>query len=288
MNLQYFGNDDVLEDIDATIILGDFHLEANEMPPKLLLLRLSGMLCNQRYSRQDKDEIANSIYSAIRPITGKRGYEMRRFGGSSGSPTHESDLNLLRVLAENKGVLPRKAWATVILRGRDRYYDIYRKCNVSEGKPTFTHVEYSPPRDGGQFSMPDICIARYPVLGEMSYLKMQCVTILVALNKIRVANNEEPVAIGPIEQEMRSIQRARKSYKSSPDSMRMHNFISVFNKCNGYSMVAYPVGMHLDRFREGESLENKILFTMRKPRCGSRGRGGSILGDRYVFALLDW
>ena len=53
-------------------------------------------------------------------------------------------------------------------------------------------------------------------------------------------------------------------------------------------MVAYPVGMHIDLFREGESIENKILFTMTRPKCGSLGRGGSIVSNRFVYALLDW
>ena len=65
-------------------------------------------------------------------------------------------------------------------------------------------------------------------------------------------------------------------------------FHPTFNKLNSYSMVAYPIGMQEDNFRAGESLENKILFTLPTPTCGSIGYGGSVVGNRFVYALLDW
>jgi len=82
INLRYFGNNDVLPTIDATILLGDFQLEEMLLPPKVLLIRLSGMLSNSSHSQQDKEIMAHNIYNSIRPLTGKKGYEMRRFGGS--------------------------------------------------------------------------------------------------------------------------------------------------------------------------------------------------------------
>ena len=93
---------------DATILLGDFRLEKEKLPEKMLLLRLSGMLSNASYTRQEKEDMALNIYNALRPLTGKRGLEMRRFGGSFGPTCPKSDLNLLRVLSENIGALPRK------------------------------------------------------------------------------------------------------------------------------------------------------------------------------------
>ena len=53
-------------------------------------------------------------------------------------------------------------------------------------------------------------------------------------------------------------------------------------------MVAYPVGMHGDHFHDGESLEIKTLFTILLRKGGSVGGDGSILDNRFVFALLDW
>ena len=80
--------------------------------------------------------------------------------------------------------------------------------------------------------------------------------ILVALNRFRVARGQAPVAVGLMKRELRNIKLAWKSYSTSSTPMRMHNFIHTFNKLNGYSMVTYPVGMHEDNFRAGESLEN--------------------------------
>jgi len=98
IKLKFFGNVDIDSNVDATIVLGDFRLEKEVLPEKMLLLRLSGMLSNDMYTRQEKEAMALNIYNALRPLSGKRGYEMRRFGGSSGPTCHESDRNLLRVL----------------------------------------------------------------------------------------------------------------------------------------------------------------------------------------------
>jgi len=60
-NLQYFGNNDVLPNVDATVILGSFQLEENFLPPKVLLVRISGMLSNSRHSQQEKETMARNI-----------------------------------------------------------------------------------------------------------------------------------------------------------------------------------------------------------------------------------
>ena len=283
-----FGNDDICKDVVATIILGEFCLEEENHPPKLLLLRLSSMFSNEKYTLAEKTAMSRAIHDSIRSLSGKMGYEMRRFCGSSGMVTYQSDADLLRVLADHSGACPRKTWGSVIIRGTDRYYIVYHRCNPKTSSSTFTHVEYCPPKDGGQFTMPDVFLSMHPVLGDVTYCKMLSVMILNSLNEYRLKNNEQPTAVGPIDHEMKNIDIARQEYSSSSESNRMHNFISAFNQLNQYSMVAYPVGMHEDHFRNGECLENKILFTLPRLKNGSLGRGGSLLGDRFVFALLDW
>ncbi len=53
-------------------------------------------------------------------------------------------------------------------------------------------------------------------------------------------------------------------------------------------MIVDPKGQHNDYFnKNGESLENKILFTLRHV-ASSIGRGGSLRHGLHVFALLDW
>ena len=58
-------------------------------------------------------------------------------------------------------------------------------------------------------------------------------------------------------------------------------------------MVCHPVGIHNDHFKEGdESLENKILLSITNdPGPGNHkllGRGLHVLGNAFVYALLDW
>ena len=53
-------------------------------------------------------------------------------------------------------------------------------------------------------------------------------------------------------------------------------------------MVAYTVGMHDDYFKARELLENTILFCIPLFDKDNHGQEGSILGQTFVFALLDW
>ena len=98
------------------------------------------------------------------------------------------------------------------------------------------------------------------------------------------------VAQGALEKELSNLHVARCSYDSAVGKSKMFCFLSAFNKMNGYSMVAHPVGMHYDRFCEDkESVENKIMFAVKRVSGRNTvGRGGSITGEKHVFALLDW
>ena len=69
--------------------------------------------------------MTENIYRALRPISGKFGYEMRRSGGLSGLVCPAADLGLLCVISENKGATPRKCWASPIICGRNQYYIVY-------------------------------------------------------------------------------------------------------------------------------------------------------------------
>ncbi len=64
-----------------------------------------------------------------------------------------------------------------------------------------------------------------------------------------------------------------------------------FNQLHTYSMVCHPVGMHNNHFRDDdESLENKILMSFDIDSVSHKrlGPGGSDMGNKYVYALLDW
>ena len=61
----------------------------------------------------------------------------------------------------------------------------------------------------------------------------------------------------------------------------------AYMSVNAMSLIAWPVGQHNDVFpSHGESLENKIVFVL--PGQKGLGRGGSLFGNKFVFALLDW
>ena len=113
--------------------------------------------------------------------------------------------------------------------------------------------------------------------------------IINSHNKHHEINDHQPVAAGPIQHEYNNILESRKKDDASPQKDKMHHFITAFKRLHKFSMVAYPVGMHDDHFRlDNESLENKILFTIPSFQKDFYGRGGSVVGDRLVFALLDW
>ena len=136
--------------------------------------------------------------------------------------------------------------------------------------------------------MPDACLTECPVLGEMTYQKMMSVQMLNVLNNHFESVGVFAVATGALDRETKNVMIARKAYREADSTRKMHDFVSAFNKLNGYSMIAHPVGMHHDHFRADESLENKIMFTLPLGKKRLLGRGGSILGKRFVFALLDW
>ena len=51
VNKQFmFGNNDISDNVDATILLGEFMLEDVHLPPIMLSCRLSNMLSNNKYN----------------------------------------------------------------------------------------------------------------------------------------------------------------------------------------------------------------------------------------------
>jgi hypothetical protein len=275
-------------DCNVTIFLGEFTLEDDAKAPKLLLLRPSGMLCNDVYTKTQRDAFAADIYNHVRSLAGKRGFEIRRTCGSSGKVSHETDKDLLRFLCHHEAVLPRFAHGCVIIRAEDRYLFCYAKATpASENK--FVKWSYCPPKPGGSFDMPNSCISMFPPIAEMIYLKAFSVSVIVSLNNYFQDCNKQPVATGPLKFELASLESARTVFKNSHPDEAMYNFLCSFNSFNHYSMVAYPVGMHYDHFRHGkESLENKMLFCLKPNFGGGVGRGGCLVGTSYVYGLLDW
>ena len=71
----------------------------------------------------------------------------------------------------------------------------------------------------------------------------------------------------------------------------MKEFICALNNKNSFSMVGYKVGTHHDHYYKNinrEYIENKSTWAIRRKKGMGIGRGGSIIPDRYVYAILDW
>ena len=117
-------------------------------------------------------------------------------------------------------------------------------------------------------------------------------------------SGEHPVVIGPLTRKKKNMDMARLLY-STAKANSMFSLIQYYNSCNNFLMVAYPVGMHNDHFHLArELLENCILLCLSEHgQRGKKGqvqnfigefthnkigRGGSLVGERYVYALLDW
>ena len=55
---------------------------------------------------EEKNAMARDIYKLLRPVAGKRGYELRQLCGSSGGLTAASNKYLMRVMSVHEGDLP--------------------------------------------------------------------------------------------------------------------------------------------------------------------------------------
>ena len=98
---------------------------------------------------------------------------------------------------------------------------------------------------------------------------------------------KKKVAEGPIKSELKNIIEARSAYRKTSHGKMMH-FINAYNLRNKHSINGYACGLHCDYYQKGcESFENKILM-INENISQSVGRGGSLHGGKYVFAILDW
>ena len=191
-----------------------------------------------------------SLYSNLRPLADRGGFEVTRTSGTSGFVSHQSHKDLLFVLRENDGLLPNKAGACLILPHEKQYYILYSKHKVKDGKHPIGITTYAPPKPGGSLMINGNALDEWPILGEFAYAKMICTLTLKRLNEFHLQSGLCPVATGPIQHEMKSIAYScqtfqfTKSYKS---------FCKAFISVNIMSLVAWPVGQHNDHFNKGES-----------------------------------
>jgi hypothetical protein len=147
MTISFFGSEDMRNDVDVTIILGNFTIDVNKNP-KLLLLHISDLLANHNFSIKARHKMARDLYHQLRPLCGHQGYKVTIRGGSSGIVSLKSDSDLLDCCHNVPGLFPRKLRGVLIMRGFLEYHMVYR--NVSSSR--FVHHTYSPPKVGGALS----------------------------------------------------------------------------------------------------------------------------------------
>ena len=124
-------------DCNITIILGNFTMEGDAKAPKLLLLCPSGMLCNELFTKSERDTFAHDIYRHVRSLAGKRGFKIRRTCGSSGKVSYETDKDLLRFLSCHEGIIPCYAHGCLIARTENNYIICYAQATPSLEKKKF-------------------------------------------------------------------------------------------------------------------------------------------------------
>ena len=268
---------------DVLILSGDYRLEPHDS------LRMNGrkLLCCRAQSLASKgisDLDATKMYYDLAYEAGWDGIGLTRTSGTNGYTNNTSHRDLLRVLHANPSLLPNKAGACWIIPHKKYYYILYSKHTYKSDEPSIGCTTYAPPKPGGSLLLNGNAMVQYPILGEMAYLKMYLTLLLKRFNAIR--EDEPPVAIGPISHELRNIQYARGIFKATNGNY--FSFCKAFISVNSMSLVTHPVGLHNDFFsKKGESLENKICFVVPSIKT-SVGRGGSLIGNQFVYALLDW
>ena len=143
---------------------------------------------------------------------------------------------------------------------------------------------YSTPKRGGSFEVDPDMLGRHPILDEFQYQKMDAVQILSSLNEILLETNKKCVSPRMIQSELQKNWLSRNVFRQF-NGINFLDFISSYNSFHKFSCVCYPVGEHVDHYDEG--LENKTMAINRSIHHHV-GRGGSISGNDYVFAILDW
>ena len=140
-----------------------------------------------------------------------------------------TDKDLLRFLSYHEAILPRFAHGCMIIRAQDRYLFCYAKATPStENK--FVMWSYCPPKAGGAFDMPDSCIAMFPPVAEMIYLKAFSISVLVSLNRYFHDRGEPAVATGPLKFELVSLEHARILFNNSPPEKAMYRFLCLLQQ----------------------------------------------------------
>lgn len=254
-----------------------------------------------------------------------------RFGGSSGlwkGPTPS-----LYKFLHYGGNLPRKGFATKLVPLKTSILAAYIRTSdsqrESQGAVCF---EYSIPVPGGSFQMPASLLTQKKFSFLLDFIEYRLLAALI-IDDINsdpgVHEKIQPVAVSSEIEKMAKTTLSLEHVKVHKDlqkhrpqqtdvnisklTLRRKFLIQHSTLHCKYTLVAHPVGMHVDNFGHEEnstflpikrkkgdssiitkkvqriakySLENKICFIDHTCTMGNPGRGGK--GSTFVWALLDW
>ena len=88
---------------DHVLFIGDFSAEQSQALVDCLCTRMQSML-----TTSISDNIVQSIYSNLCPVSGKQGFDVTRLGGTGGYTCDQSTKDLLYILKQNDSLLPKK------------------------------------------------------------------------------------------------------------------------------------------------------------------------------------
>ena len=111
---------------------------------------------------------------------------------------------------------------------------------------------------------------------------MITVNAIHSLNEEWMAKGDLPVAQDAIHNERHDIGLARQHFEKGDYLC----FVNNYNLLSRYSLVAYPTAYHNDNLNQ-RSLENKILL-IDYTQSGDKSQSGSLFGNHFCFALLEW
>ena len=179
---------------DLNVVLGGFFQRTRQPRPKTFAFDLA---C----------EIGPSILRTIKPIWERlkcvsndttyfrtRQNDGLTVCGAAGLPTENTDQNILSALCLSPGLLPKKLWASIVVRGRDQYHAFYHRPVVTADDYPITHVDYSVLHDGGEFCLLPSIVFLCLLLGKAVYSKMVSMMAVVVHNKVWHLSGLGPVA----------------------------------------------------------------------------------------------
>ena len=270
---------------DIVMIVGEFWDDPSTTV--LLMMRFLKVNPNEHMGNAK----INALYSALSKVMGKKGYEHRRIGGSSGLVQPSPEFFRF-VQNQSMTNFPRfgKSIKFIKANGNLKWECYYLGVSDHEVKKTFCcNIQ-----KGGQFSMPSELFTQFPFLQDFLATKAKAALILYQLNGPLKKGKVQPNAV---RQELENVRRAngfdwkflKKELTRSCNrniGIKKEYVMKHFSTMNKHTVVQHSVGFHLDTVKGQPVLENKVCFKLRS-KGDDHGRGGAGEGS-FVFALLDW